>query len=598
MRIFSRKDQNPDTSAENFDSIATEDAAGTVTKSSTSHASTKGLKIIKLGSDVGATKNMTVYECGDEIIVVDCGIGFPDSELPGVDVVIPDVSYLLERVGRVKGIIVTHGHEDHFGAIPYVIGNMLEVPIYCNDLVEGLLKKRLEDRATKEVAESVSFKRINKDTRDLKIGNNFTLTAYNVNHSVPSSLGFAFKTPEGTVVHMADYKIDKTPVIDEPIDMEMIEKIGKEGVLCFLSDCLGVTEPGFSESEKDLDKTIDKVIKKAAGKQVFLTTISSNISRMYQVIQVAAENDRKVAFVGRSIQSSADVARQLGYLPFPDDYFIDYKKAGKLPSSQVLYIVAGCYGQQGSALYRLAHNDHNQLAITDGDYVIFSADPGPPSSYEPVENVLHFLTVAGAEVIYSDIQDNLHVSGHGTREDLKTVAQKLNPKYYIPIGGTAAYMRAYTHMVEELGATRDDVFELLEGQTVIFKDKKAQMGDTLDVEQVYVDGKSIGEIGEVVIRDRERLSNDGVFVVVVPVAKDRNQLTGTAEVITRGFVYVKENKALVGRAKDIVNKVIDKYRTGSLDWNTVRNEIERDVGKFLVRETGRNPVIIVSAINI
>lgn len=606
MRILSRRNTNKldNNDAENISSIASDDDDVIITTTNSnknaSHpfAKSTDLKIIKLGSDVGATKNMTVYECGNEIIVVDMGIGFPDSDLPGVDVIIPDISYLVERLDMVKGIVVTHGHEDHFGAIPYLY-DQLNVPIYCNDLVEGFIRKRLDDRATKEVAESVVIRRIDKNTRNLKLGENFSLTAYNVNHSVPASLGFAIKTPQGTVVHMADYKIDKTPVLDDPIDMNMIEQIGNEGVLCFLSDCLGVTHKGFSESESTLDGTLDEIVKRAAGKQVFLTTISSNISRMFQIIEVAAANGRKVAFVGRSVQQSADVARQLGYLPFSDDHFIDLKKAGNYEPSQILYIVAGCYGQQGSALYRLAHEEHNQLSIMEGDYVIFSADPGPPSSYEPVESILHYLTVAGGEVIYSDIQDNLHVSGHGTREDLKLVASKLKPKYYIPIGGTAAYMRAYTHMVEELGSKRGDVFELLEGESVVFKDDFAKMGEKIKVEQIYIDGKNMEGIGEVVIKDRERLSNDGVFVVIVPMSKDTNQIVGTTEIVTRGFVYVKENKALVGRSKDVVNKVLDKFKNQSnLDWARVKNDVERDVGKFLNQETGRNPLIIVTSVSV
>lgn len=590
MQILSRRQNAQATDDNNVASITND-----FTTAADSPISSE-LKIIKLGSEVGATKNMTVYECGNDILVVDCGIGFPDSELPGVDVVVPDITYLLERKDRVRAIVITHGHEDHFGAIPYVI-DQLNVPIYCNDLVEGFVRKRLDDKTTKSVAQNVSFHTVDKNTKNLKIGNNFSLTAFNVNHSVPHSLGFAIHTPQGTVVHMADFKIDQTPVIDEPIDMAAIENLGSNDVLCFLSDCLGVTVPGFSESEKDLAATLDFVVKKAADKQVFLTTISSNISRMYQVIQVAIANNRKVSFVGRSIQQSADVARQLGYLPFPDDTFVDYKKTGALPGNSVLYIVAGCYGQSGSALYRLAHQEHNQLQIFDGDFVIFSADPGPPSSYEPVENILHYLTVAGAEVIYSDIQDNLHVSGHGTREDLKTVAQKLHPKYYIPIGGTAARMRAYTHMVEELGAKKSDVFELLEGESVLFNDGSARKGEKIDVAQVYIDGTSLVGLGEVVIKDRERLGNEGVLVVIVPVSKT-NEILGSSEIVTRGFVYVKENKALVGRSKDVVNKVLDRFKGENTDWNKVKNDVEREIGKFLTAETGRTPSIIVTSITI
>lgn len=554
------------------------------------------LRIIKLGSDVGATKNMTVYECGDDIIIVDCGIGFPDSDLPGVDVVIPDITYLLERQDRIKGLFVTHGHEDHFGAIPYII-DQLNVPIYANDLVQGFIKRRLEDRSAKTSADGISFHLVSSDMEEIVLGN-FRVSAFKVNHSVPNSLGYAIKTPQGTVLHIADYKLDWSPVIDDPIEIGKIADFGNEGVLCLLSDCLGVTHEGYSKSEITLGDTLDYLFEKATGKQIFLTTISSNISRMYQIIEHAISHGRKVVFVGRSIQGAADVARELNYLPFNDDTFVDLKQAKNFAPSALIYIVAGCYGQPGSALHRLAHNDHKQMQIQDGDFVIFSADPGPPSSYEPVEAVLHYLTVAGAEVVYSQIQENLHVSGHGMRGDIETVASVSKAKHFIPIGGTAAKMRAFTHMVEDFGTPRENVFELLEGETVIFNNGEARMGDTIAVKQVYVDGSSIGEVGEVVIRDRERLSDDGVFVVVVPISSDRKSIVGNAEIVTRGFIYVKENKALLGRSRDVVNKVLDKYRTGFDDWSVVRTSVEKDIEKFLSQETGRDPLVIVSSISV
>lgn len=554
------------------------------------------LRIIKLGSDVGATKNMTVYECGDDIIIVDCGIGFPDSDLPGVDVVIPDITYLLERQNKIKGLFVTHGHEDHFGAVPYII-DQLNVPIYANDLVQGFIKKRIEDRNPNASVEGVSFHLVSSDMDEIDLGN-FKVSAFKVNHSVPNSLGFAIKTPQGTVLHIADYKVDWSPVIDDPIELGRIADFGNEGVLCLLSDCLGVTHDGYSKSEITLGDTLDYLLEKAVGKQIFLTTISSNISRMYQVIEHAIQHGRKVVFVGRSLQTASDVARDLGYLPFDDSTFVPLKQVKNYDPASLIYIVAGCYGQPGSALYRLAHRDHRQLEIQEGDFVIFSADPGPPSSYEPVEAVLHYLTVAGAEVFYSQIQENLHVSGHGMRGDIETVCAVSKAKYFIPIGGTAAKMRAFTHMVEDFGTPRENVYELLEGETVVFKNGDARMGDPVRVKQVYVDGSSIGEVGAVVIRDREKLSDDGVLVVVVPIATDRSSIVGNAEIVTRGFIYVKENKALMGRSRDVVNKVLDRYRNGFDDWSAVKKEVEKEIEKFLKDETGRTPLVIVSSISV
>lgn len=556
---------------------------------------TTGLRIIKLGSEVGATKNMTVYEYGNDIIVVDCGIGYPDSDLPGVDIVIPDTSYLLEHKDKVRAIFVTHGHEDHFGAIPFVIKD-LNVPIYANKLVQGLIRKRLEDR-NPEGAKNISFNTISADSAPIRLGA-FSLEFFRVNHSVPDSLGFAIKTPEGTILHMADFKLDFSPVIDQPIELNRIAGYGDEGVLCLLSDCLGVTHPGYTQSERTLKASFDAMFEKAYGKQIFVTTISSNISRMYQVIESAIKSGRKVVFVGRSIIQTAEIAKGLKYLPFSPETFVDLKEVNKFDPTSLVYIIAGCFGQEGSALYKLSQGEHPQLTIQDGDLVIFAADPGPPSSHEPVETILHYLTVAGADVLYSEIQDNLHVSGHGKKGDLETVAALSKSKFYIPIGGTAARMRAYTHMVEELGVPRDDVFELLEGESVIFENGYAHKGEKVPTQNIYIDPTGQPSSGDVVIKDREKLSGDGVFVVIVPISKDKTKILGGTEVVTRGFFYVKENMSLLGRSKDVVNKVLDKEKDNIEDWNKVKNKIEKNLEKFFKEETGKKPLILISPIQI
>ncbi|MFZ5424516.1 MAG: ribonuclease J [Patescibacteria group bacterium] len=555
------------------------------------------LKIIKLGAEVGATKNLTVYECGDDIIMVDYGIGFPDSDLPGVDVVIPDYTYLIDNQEKIRGLIITHGHEDHFGAVPYLLEE-INVPIYCSDLVEGFIRKRIEDRTKGDVS-GVSFHRLAANEPDIVLGN-FSISAFKVNHSVPGSLGIVIRTPQGTILHMADYKVDWSPVLDDPIDLGRIAELGDEGVLCLLSDCLGVTHEGYSASEKSLAATYDRIIGNAEGKGIFITTISSNISRMHQVIEIAIKHGRKIVFDGRSIKQSAEVAIALGYFPFAEDIYVDIKHTDQYRRDELLFIVAGCYGQPNSALYKLAHNEHKYLSLVDNDLVIFSADPGPPSSYEPVENILHFLTVAGAEVIYSAIQENLHVSGHGMRGDLQLVAATARAKFHIPIGGTAAKMRAYTHMIEELGHDAETVFELLEGETVVFNDGYAERSKPVPVRQIYVDGQSVGEIGNVVIKDREKLSDEGLFVAVVPITEDDSgfQVAGKVQAITRGFVYVKESKALIGRARDIVYKTIDKNTSSVTTWQAMKPLIEKDLAKFLYAETGRRPLVVISEVRI
>jgi ribonuclease J len=559
----------------------------------------KSLKIITLSGTESVTKNMTVYEYGDDIIVVDVGVGFPDSDMLGVDVVIPDFSYLLENSHKVKAIFITHAHEDHIGAVPYLLKE-LNVPIYANRLVQGFLRERLKEKRFSGIGDNVSYHLIEaegtvkgEDNSTAEVGP-FKIKAFRLNHSVPMSMGFAISTPEGTVLHMADYKIDWTPVLDRPIDLGTISELGEQGVLCLLSDCLGVTTEGYTKSESTLSGTFHDLFESASDRQILVTTISSNISRMHQITQAAAKLGRRVVLAGRSIEQSVKVAQSLGYLDFPDDMFVKEDDAASYLQKDLVYIIAGCYGQQGSALDRLARGEHQSLILENDALVVFSADPNPPGVAEDVERVMDQLTLSGAEVIYSKIQENLHVSGHGTKGDLVTIASIVHPKYFIPIGGTITKARAYKNMVESLGFNPNTVFESLEGDIIEFSKGFAKKSGRLAVKAVYVDGT--GTTGPVVLKDREQLSNEGVFVVVIPSVNGKLQ-KGKAEVITRGFIYVKENKTLMGQSRDVVNKVLEKL-DGVDDWNTIRGKIEKDVEKFLYRETGRNPLIIVHSINV
>ena len=551
------------------------------------------LKIIKLGSDVGATKNMTVYETANDIIIVDCGIGFPDSELFGVDVVIPDVTYLLDNKHKLRGLFVTHAHEDHLGAIPYVIDE-LNVPIYANKLVQGFIKERLKDKYQTAQVENVSFNLITPETDEITVGD-FKVKAFGINHSVPSGMGFAIKTPQGTVLHIADYKIDFTPVLDKPIELGKIANYGDAGVLCLLSDCLRVTTEGFTKSERTLNETFGHFFEKAEGRQIFVTTISSNISRMYQIINAAKKYGRKVVFSGRSMEQSSRVARELGYLPFDDTEFVDEKEAENYKQDSLVYVIAGCYGQSGSGLERLSRGEHQNIQLMDDALVIFSADPNPPGVQEPVERLLHNLTVRGSEVIYSEIQDNLHVSGHGLKGDIMTVTALSKAKYYIPIGGTAAKQRAYTNMAKDLGIERERVFELLEGDVLEFRDGKAKLDERIEVKPVYIDGRFKKELSPVVVKDREQLSEEGVFVAVIPIDASGKLYPNKVEIVTRGFIYVKSSQALMDKSRKFITEKLNKLEKEK-DWNSVRRKVERDLDKFLFKETGRSPLIIVHTI--
>lgn len=556
---------------------------------------TPSLKIVTLSGTVGVTKNLTVYEYGNDMIVVDCGIGFPDSEMLGVDVVIPDMTYLTENSHKLRGLFLTHGHEDHIGAVPYFLQDFPQVPIFAGKLVQGFLKEKLSERRFQKIGKNVKFGLLAPDAPDIDLGN-FKVSAFRLNHSVPASNGLAVQTPEGLVLHAADFKIDWTPVLDKPADLGRVALYGNAGVLCLLSDCLGSTSEGYSKSESELNETFNDLFETATGRQIFVTTISSNVSRVYQITQAALKHGRKVVLSGRSIKQTVKVALGLGYLSFDQDVFVSEENAAQYRQEELVYIIAGCYGQQGSSLDRLSRGEHEALEMQENALVVFSADPSPPGVEEAVERVMDNLTLRGAEVIYSKIQENLHVSGHGTKGDLTLMAALAKPKYFIPIGGTVTKMRAYTNMLEKLGVDRNRVFEQLEGDCVEFVEGFARRGDRLSVKQVFVDGSSVGDIGPIVIKDREQLSDDGVFVVIVPIRKKDTAVVGKAEIITRGFVYVKESRALIGKSRDVVNKLLDKERNNAGDWNALKGKIEKSIQGFLVKETGRKPLIIVQAV--
>jgi len=552
------------------------------------------LRIINIGGTTDVNANLTLYECGDEMIAVDCGIGFPDSDMPGVDVVIPDFTYLLDNKEKLKGIFITHAHEDHFGAVPYLLKE-LNVPVYSNDLVHGFVKSRLEDRVSKQLAESASLIPINPDLPEVNVGC-FKVSAFGMNHSVPNTMGFAINTPQGLILHISDFKVDWTPVLDKPLELGKIAKYGDSGVLCLLSDCLGVTHTGNSRSESTLSATFDRLFEKAEGRQILVTTISSNISRMHQIITSAIKTGRKVSLVGRSIRQSVEIAQSLGYLNFDPNVFVRDKKSKNLAQKDLVYIVAGCYGQSNSALAKISRDENRYVSLEENSLVVFSADPNPPGTREDVEKLMDELTLKDAEVIYSEIQDNLHVSGHGMRGDIMTIAAAAKPKYFIPVGGTVTKMRAYKNMVEDLGFGGERVFEQLEGESVVFEKGIAKKGKRVEVKKVLVEGKDGGEVRPIVVKDRGVLASDGVLIVLVPI--NSKGVVGKIDVISRGFVYVKESGDLVGSIKNKVHNVLEKNSNKLNDWGLIKNLIERDIHKYIRKQTGRNPMIIAHNIKV
>lgn len=554
------------------------------------------LKITSFSGSFSATKNLMCYEYGDDIIIVDCGIGFPEKSMHGVDLIIPDFTYLRENKDKIRALFVTHSHEDHLGAISYFLEEF-NVPMYSNRLVQEYTKEKMKDRGLGGVLKSATFKTFVPEDKPVIVGP-FKVSGFRVNHSVPSAVAFVIDTPQGRIVHAADYKFDMDPVLDKPADVKVIKKVGEEGVLCMLSDCLGVSKDGGSVPEAVLGPTFKKIMEENVGRQILLTIISSNLARMYQIIDAAIKHNRKVVLSGRSIEQTIRIGIELGYLPFKKSDFMSEKEAYKEPQGNLLYLVAGCFGQAGSSLDRISRDEHDDISLDKNALVIFSAEPSPPGVDVDVLSMMDRLTMKGCEIyaqsLHSRIHENLHISGHGHRDDLKLMANLLKPKYIIPIGDTVVKMRVYRDMLQdEMGISPDRVFELMDGDSVIFENGSARKGKRIQTQEIYVNSSTYQQIPSGVVKDRDRMANDGIFVVTVLVGKDRKPLKGKVDIVTRGLVMVSESKSFIGRSKDIVNKIFDKHAENLGDWGFIKNKIEKQIEKFIIRETGKRPIILV-----
>lgn len=437
------------------------------------------LKFIALSGTTDVTENLYVYEYGNDMIVVDCGVGFPGPKMNSAGLIIPDFTYIKKNKNKLRGILISHGHEDHLGALPFLLKEV-QAPVYATKLVAGFIKDKLSEHKLKKVKINI----INPENDVLSLGV-FKITPFRVSHSVPDGVGFAIDTPEGKIFHVADYKFDWTPVDRRPFDIKKAAILASNGILAVASDCLGSTTPGYTESEEEIEIRIEEIVRKEKG-QIFFTTISSNISRMQQALSVARKLGRRVAFIGRSTDTKAQIARDLGYLHFPRGLVVSPRKARGLAKDKVMYIISGSYGQPGSALHRVAHGEHNLLSIGPGDAVIFSSDPAPPGSKVSVDALVDRLIKINVEVYYYDIQENLHVSGHGSQEDIKMLFALLKPKYYLPIGGTIRHMRAYRDIAVGMGANPNEVFELMPGNMVEFKNGQGRISGRIKVKNKII----------------------------------------------------------------------------------------------------------------
>jgi ribonuclease J len=510
-------------------------------------------------------------------------MGFPSEMLYGVDMVIPDISYLSDKRDKIRGIFITHGHEDHIGALPYVI-DKISVPIHASKLTIGLIKVRL-----KEAGKLNSAKFVEMQTRKKYQLGAFQVEPFQVSHSIPDSFGYAITTPVGTCIHTGDYKFDLSPLDGKTTDVELLTEYGKKGVLALMSDCLRSEKPGNTLSENTIGQKFEDEMRNAKGR-VIITTFSSNVSRMQQALDASAKTNRKVAILGRSMDQNALVARELGYLRIPKDIVIRPDRISKTPDRNLTIIVAGSQGQPGSALNRMGNGEHRFVQIKEGDLIIFSADPIPGNQdavYEMIDN----LSRLGAIIRYSDITSDFHVSGHGAQNELLLMLNLVKPKYVVPISAQYRQMRQYGVLAESTGIPHQNIFVVDEGGIIEFDSQGARIAGEIDTTNVFVDGIGVGDVGEIVLRDRKTLAEEGIVVVIVTYDKKSNNLIGDPEIISRGFVYMKQSEKLINEAINVIKNSLNHDKKVK-NWLVIKEKITNDLEKFLFQKTARRPMVL------
>lgn len=541
------------------------------------------LKVIPLGGMEEIGKNIIVFEYGDNIIVVDCGLAFPEDEMLGIDLVIPDITYLEKNAEKVHGIVVTHGHEDHIGALPYVL-KRLPVPIYGTELTLGLIENKLSEH---ELTEPVDLRKI-KAGQTIQLGP-FKIEFIHTTHSIADAVALAIDTPVGMVFHTGDFKIDQTPIEGDPINLARMAELGKKGVLLLISDSTNVERPGYTMSEKTVGETFDSVFRGAGGR-IIVASFASNIHRVQQIVNSAAKYGRKVALVGRSMLNVVRTAVKLGYLSFPEDTIIDIDRINKLKPEQVVIITTGSQGEPMSALARIASSTHKKVEITEGDLVIISANP-IPGNEKFVYRVINDLFKQGADVIYDSLAET-HVSGHAKQEELKLMHRLIKPKFFMPAHGEYRMLKKHARLAMSLGMDEKNIFIMQNGKVLELSRKTATLNGSVQSGSILVDGLGVGDVGDVVLRDRKILSEDGLIVVVATVDPKGNLLAGI-EVMSRGFVYVKESEELIEEVRNIAREVLLKSinKKGN-NYSGSKNAIKDELSNFLYRKTMRRPMII------
>ena len=543
------------------------------------------IHIYPLGGLGEVGKNMTVYECCGDMIIVDCGLVFPDSEMYGIDMVIPDFTFVLQNKDRIKGLLITHGHEDHIGSIPYLL-QKLDLPVYGTKLTLGLIRNKLEEF---NLAGRTRFVEI-VPRQKIHLGC-FTVEPIHVNHSIPDAVGFAIDSPAGVVIQTGDFKIDYTPLACGPTDLTTLAEYGRRGVLALLSDSTNAERPGFTATEQKVAAGVHNLFTQARNKRIIIATFASNIYRIQQIIDLAVENGRKVAVSGRSMANNTQMALELGYLHAPEGVLIDLEQINKYPPEQIVLITTGSQGEPLSALSRMASASHRNVRVGPGDFIIISATP-IPGNEKMVTKVVNGLLLLGAEVIYESMYD-VHVSGHACQEEQKLMLTLAAPKYFLPVHGEYKQLKKHAMTAESLGIPAQNIHIAEIGQDIILSADGLSTGEPVPAGAVMVDGLGVGDVGNVVLRDRRHLSEDGLVIVVATVNSRTGQVMAGPDLVSRGFVYVRESEQLMDEARRLVTQCFEKCAAENVrDWNSVKTRVREVLSSYIYRKTKRSPMIL------
>ncbi len=540
------------------------------------------LKIIPLGGLEQIGMNITAFEYENSIVVVDCGLSFPEDDMLGIDLVIPDITYLKNNVEKVKGFVITHGHEDHIGALPYILKE-LAAPIYTTKLTMGLIENKLKEHNLMKACK----RKVVRHGQSINLGA-FRIEFIKTNHSIQDASALAIHSPAGTVIHTGDFKVDYTPVFGDAIDLQRFAEIGKKGVLALMSDSTNAERPGFTMSERTVGKTFDNIFSEHRNTRIIIATFASNVDRVQQIINSAYKFGRKVVVEGRSMVTVITTASELGYLDIPENTLIDIEQMKNYTDDQMVLITTGSQGESMAALSRMAADMHRKVSIKPGDTIIFSSNP-IPGNEKAVSKVINELSAKGADVIFQDA----HVSGHACQEELKLIYSLVHPKYAIPVHGEYRHLKANAGLAMSLGIPKENTFILRSGDVLELDEEQAKVVDHVHTGAILVDGLGVGDVGNIVLRDRQHLAEDGILIVVMTLARYSNQLLAGPDIVSRGFVYVRESEVLMDEARHVVESALDGCMDKHItDWGKLKNATKDALSEFLWKKTKRSPMIL------